>query len=196
VPTERDPDPWITPLEAAEWLAYRARDATEDPEAAVEQRLLPALRAGRLTAGGREGCAGEHREIPLVRWAKAELDVLAAEGGRLWLRHEPRRGPLWDQVLFPREAILELWPAREVGGGAGLGGEAVYRSGLPGQPSSIHLVEAELDRRVAAGRVWKSKAQCGEELAAWLRRAHPLAPRATAKTIINRLRDKIPIAQN
>jgi hypothetical protein len=89
-PAERDPDPWITPLEAAEWLAYRARDATDDLEAAVTGKLLPALRAGRLTAAGREGGAGEHQEIPPVRWARAELDVLAAEGGMLWLGHERR----------------------------------------------------------------------------------------------------------
>lgn len=67
-------------------------------------------------------------------------------------------------------------------------------TGAPGRPTSMHLVERELDRRIAAGDSWPSKVSGAEELSEWLRINHKLAPRLTPKTIKNRLGHKLPIS--
>ena len=72
--------------------------------------------------------------------------------------------------------------------------EAVVRSGAPGRPTSMHLVEGELDRRVAAGVAWPSKISGASDLSNWLIETHPNAPRLTPKTIKNKLGRKIPTA--
>jgi hypothetical protein len=59
----------------------------------------------------------------------------------------------------------------------------------------MHLIEAELDREVAAGRCWRSKAMCAETLVHWIAGAHPGAPQPTAKAIQNRLGSKMPISR-
>ena len=65
-------------------------------------------------------------------------------------------------------------------------------TGAPGRPTSIHLVEAELDQRIAAGDTWTSKTSAAQELSEWLRLNHKQAPQLTPKTIKNRLWRKIP----
>ena len=62
------------------------------------------------------------------------------------------------------------------------------KTGAPGRPSSMHLVEREYRARGDRG---DTKASIGEEakvLSEWLRSTHPDAPRLTSKTIANRLR--------
>jgi hypothetical protein len=115
---------------------------------------------------------------------------------------------IWTDLLISEEQLERLRHAWETQNGsvttqlvpdAGGGRNAeimTYRSGTPGQPSSMHLVEAELDQRVAAGQVWESQRQCAEELEQWLRNAHPKAAPASAKTIKNRLGRKMPTARN
>jgi hypothetical protein len=66
-------------------------------------------------------------------------------------------------------------------------------TGAPGRPTSMHLVEAELDRRIAAGDTWPSKMSAAHELSEWLRLNHNQAPQLTPKTIKNRLWRKMPI---
>jgi hypothetical protein len=66
-------------------------------------------------------------------------------------------------------------------------------TGAPGRPTSMHLVEAELDRRIAAGDTWPSKMSAAQELSEWLRLNHNQAPQLTPKTITNRLWRKMPI---
>jgi hypothetical protein len=58
----------------------------------------------------------------------------------------------------------------------------------------MHLVEAELDRRISAGDNWLNKTSAAEELSEWLRLNHKYAHRLTPKTIKNRLGSKIPIS--
>jgi hypothetical protein len=52
----------------------------------------------------------------------------------------------------------------------------------------MHLVEAEFDARCARGEVAATLTEEAEDLADWLKRAHPSAPPLTPKTIKNNLR--------
>jgi hypothetical protein len=63
------------------------------------------------------------------------------------------------------------------------------RSGAPGRPTSMHLVDAEFERRVKAGIVAPSLNKEAETLAAWLKKNHPTMPAAKASSIRNYLRE-------
>jgi hypothetical protein len=62
----------------------------------------------------------------------------------------------------------------------------IYATGAPGRPSSMQLVEREMDQRAAAGTmITTSMAKESAALSAWLKTEHPLAPRLTPKSIQN-----------
>jgi len=61
-------------------------------------------------------------------------------------------------------------------------------SGAPGRPTSMHLVETEFRRRAEENLTAPTLKDEADILAAWLRRSHPNAPKASTKTIKNRLR--------
>jgi len=63
-----------------------------------------------------------------------------------------------------------------------------YKTGFAGRPSSRPLYFAEMHRRAEAGKLCDSLRSESQELADWLRREHPEAAQATAKTIENGLR--------
>lgn len=71
--------------------------------------------------------------------------------------------------------------------------EAPYCTGLPGRPTSWHLIEGECRRRYQAGERHPNNA--GREMTAewsrvlgtWLSQNHPDAARVTQKTLSNRL---------
>ena len=66
---------------------------------------------------------------------------------------------------------------------------AVIRTGTPGRPTPIYLVEHEFKRRVATGEIEaKSCAAQSRILAAWHAETHPNLPRLTPKTIENHIR--------
>ncbi len=91
-----------------------------------------------------------------------------------------RYGCQWGRLMVLKSDVAKFWPCDE----------AVYpqRSGAPGRPTSMHLVEAEFDARCARSEVAASLAKEAEYLTDWLKRAHPSAPTLTAKTIKNNLR--------
>src|SRR5438477_12125704 len=62
------------------------------------------------------------------------------------------------------------------------------KTGAPGRPTSMHLIEQEFHLRVAAGQICDTLQAESEYLLSWLRQEHPLAPQPTLKTIKNRLR--------
>jgi hypothetical protein len=69
-----------------------------------------------------------------------------------------------------------------------------YNTGLPGKPSSWHLVEAECRRRYEAGERHpndlterESPAEWARVLIDWLANTHPQAPPLTRKALTNRL---------
>jgi hypothetical protein len=61
------------------------------------------------------------------------------------------------------------------------------RTGLPGKPTSWHLIEAECRRRYQAGERHDTKAEWARQLRAWIISQHPGMPPPTEKTIANRL---------
>lgn len=64
----------------------------------------------------------------------------------------------------------------------------IYKTGLPGQPTSKHLFEAEFIRRKQSGLQLGSLKSEAIYLAQWLKDTHPHAAPATPKTIENNLR--------
>jgi hypothetical protein len=64
-----------------------------------------------------------------------------------------------------------------------------FRSGAPGKPSSIRVVELEHQRRLAAGEAIESVVKEAAHLKDWLDRHYPDAPKTTKKTIENRIRE-------
>lgn len=63
----------------------------------------------------------------------------------------------------------------------------LQRSGAPGRPTSMHLVEAEMVRRSACGALESSMALEAGALASWLERTHPAMPALGKKRIQNAL---------
>jgi hypothetical protein len=64
-----------------------------------------------------------------------------------------------------------------------------FRSGAPGKPSAIQLVEAEHKRRLDCGEALTKVSKEAAHLEVWLNGKYPDAPRTTAKTIENRIRE-------
>lgn len=64
-----------------------------------------------------------------------------------------------------------------------------YRTGAPGRPTSVHLVEEELRRRANAGELSATLQSEAENLSKWLADRHPKAARMKAKSVANRCRD-------
>lgn len=91
-------------------------------------------------------------------------------------------GPMMARwVEVSRSDIDRLWPDQSSG--------AIYRSGFQGQPTSKHLIEAELHRRGESGEISQTLAAEFEYLVGWLKQTYPAAPTPTAKTVKNNIRD-------
>ena len=86
-------------------------------------------------------------------------------------------------LMVLKSDVAKFWPLDEAAG-------VVYplRSGTPGRPTSMHLVEAEFEARCARSDVASSLGEEARYLVDWLRSAHPNAPQLTDKTIKNNLR--------
>jgi hypothetical protein len=64
----------------------------------------------------------------------------------------------------------------------------LFRSGGPGKPSAMRLVEKEHRRRLDGGEAAKNVGEEAAHLKIWLDGTYPSAPQTTAKTIENRIR--------
>jgi hypothetical protein len=63
-----------------------------------------------------------------------------------------------------------------------------FRTGAPGKPSAIRIIEGEHQRRIARGIALDSVGKEAEYLKDWLDSKYPDAPQTTKKTIENRIR--------
>jgi hypothetical protein len=106
----------------------------------------------------------------------------------------------WDQSFWEDGILIlqdgtRLFDVRVTPATAGAEGSP-YRSGMPGRPTSIALVEEEFERRKRAGELAPSLTKEAEYLRDWLVKTHPAAPSMTDKTIGNRLRSDYRAASN
>ena len=98
----------------------------------------------------------------------------------------------WHHLLIEASELAALQAA------AGLADQISVpdiRTGLPGRPSPMHLIEVELLEWIDGGRQWKAKADCCRELVDWYSKTYPNLPKVSAKTVGNRLRGKIPVTR-
>jgi hypothetical protein len=66
----------------------------------------------------------------------------------------------------------------------------IYKTGLPGRPTSIHLIRQEFLARAERNETKERLVQEADALSAWLKKAHPAAAPVKSKTIQNALRDE------
>lgn len=133
-----------------------------------------------------------HAPLDLILSDEMYLQSYAYTGEKNWLEGLDdsllkRRGPKWARLVVMRADVANLWPFAQAGGELSDPDPLTYRSGGPGRPSSMYLVEAEFQRRCGSATVDVSMAKESVYLAAWLRSAYPTAPPLTPKTIQNRL---------
>jgi hypothetical protein len=149
-----------TGAHASERLAF------ERVYAAFIERLV----AGELTGLVQDDPPfGPWRPIPPHGWRS--MQVIDVEAGSF------RAGGAVLQAVQIVEGRYE--PATEITG-----------SGSPGRTTSKHLFMAEHRRRCEAGIAMAAVKAEAAHLEAWMRKHHPGAPGATAKTIENNIRDE------
>jgi hypothetical protein len=85
---------------------------------------------------------------------------------------------------LPQELFALAGGSQQIDNNAAEG--VTYRTGLPGKPTSWHLVEHEVRRRYAAGER-SSIAAWARVTSAWLEMEHPSAAKPTLKTLSNKL---------
>jgi hypothetical protein len=79
---------------------------------------------------------------------------------------------------FCREDVLRIWPDTNV----------IVGTGAAGRPTSWHLVEPEAERLIGQTDCPKTLKNFSVQLAQWLKRNYPQAPRMTPKAIENKAR--------
>jgi hypothetical protein len=96
----------------------------------------------------------------------------------------------WEDVHLEREAFV-LW-LRDMGGSVKEclvadvpGNQKLYKTGLPGRPTSIQLILQMARKRLDAEDYPETFTKFAEELAEAFAAAEPDAPRATVKTLTN-----------
>ena len=190
---------------AAQWIATRGGSINFDPcdesvwaEAYAE--LLARIASEQVTVIGTKD--GTRQPVPAYHFAGCRVDYpfsdtpfdrLLSEDLYLWSvvyldeEHwlkgpgdclEDRRGPQWERLMVLKSDVATCWPFEPP------------RTGAPGRPSSMYLVEAEFEARCKRGEVADTLRTESEYLASWLRTSHPGVPPLTPKTIQNRLREK------
>jgi hypothetical protein len=97
-----------------------------------------------------------------------------------------RNGVKWSRLLVRKSDVAQHWPFASVEK-TGSAHPTTARTGAPGRPSSMHLVEAEYRARWARGEIEVSMSAEAEKLAEWFEQTYPTLPRPTAKTIRTRL---------
>jgi hypothetical protein len=94
-------------------------------------------------------------------------------------RLKNRRGVRWRRLQALKADVARCWP---------FGKSQDHRTGAPGRPSRMHLVENEYRSRCQRGVALTGVNAEARVLAEWFRATHPDAPSLTAKTIANKIR--------
>lgn len=196
---------------AAQWIASAAGERDFDPEDDGVWRpayaaLIDAISGGEVAISGvargaREAIDGVVFAGCAVSYPFGTTSLELMFRGSFYLRSYPyfdaeswrdglgdafenRWEKRWTQLMVRRADVARLWP---FGRCAPVLDEttirAGYRSGAPGRPSSMHLVEEEFEARCARGEVEESVSREADVLCKWRLVEHPNSPNLTAKTI-------------
>ena len=188
-------------LDCAYWDLYQVTDwnRPRGRQLSIDQ-LLIGLQEGRIVATGRRvideangrSKLGDREPISALAW----LDLIIVEcdyGFDLYVKEwnvredEGDIGRLaWEGVRIKREDVLAFWAPLD----ASSTQEPAVRSGLPGRPTSKHLVEQEFERRIKAGEVAPSLQAEATYLKDWLEKNHPDAPSSGLSAIQNNIRER------
>ncbi len=160
---------------------------TEEIVARIDTAFLDRLRRGELTAWARDASPlAPFREIPASAWKVLPIGDIVA--GRLKVPGGPE---LFDIHVGPKVTHPSSPPAQPAAAPQEPPAPQPPEptTGAPGRPSSMHLVEAEFERRCATETLAPTLKEQARLLEEWFRRQYPETQPVTAKTIENRLRD-------
>jgi hypothetical protein len=212
------PDPPLRPLEAFRVILraqYRKRPALADEIADIGWFLSRQAREVIIELGEtpnnpplREDLTAQEREEFAAAWAACKTLRESVKQGKVRLR-----GRLPDDLvprdIDPQDAMegeLVIWNdmldmgrekkpyrnvyciAEDVRGFAGVADQ--YKTGEPGRPTSMQLVEAEHGARWERGEALQKIGAESKILSEWLKQTHPRAPRLKDKTIRNNLAEE------
>lgn len=198
------------PLAASLTLAEVGRFVSETTGEADKRRVADALvnagASGAIQATGRRHASAhpklqqyfahpvlyDRENVPAAYWSVGPIDWQLSRIAR------------YDEVRIERAEIQRwLGASSATGPAAQEAGANVPRrdatvapadekvisiqTGLPGKPTSWHLIEAECRRRYEAGEQHDAKAEWARQLRAWIVSRHPGMSPPTEKTIANRL---------
>ncbi len=156
----------------------------------IEPTLTNALIEGRITASAADAVSHRPVEVPSLHWAHIEI----TDSADLCFSHTTGK-VAYSDVKFLRSDVMGVWSPSSEDESSG----AKSRSGAPGRPTSMHLVEAEFRRRMSEGVVEPTTEAEAIVLKSWLEKVHPGETPLTKKTIQNRLpsiRRKLQSARN
>ena len=130
--------------------------------------------------------------------AEADLATLEAQGiPPAWRGRDIRvhllEGEIWEHFVNSSRTDKRYWSQVNVMAkglkDARLNPKDVTRTGAPGRPTCMHIIQPEFRRRVENGEIEPTLAAQSKVLAAWFEKSYPDLPRPTPKTIANKLRD-------
>jgi hypothetical protein len=151
--------------------------------------LRTALGVGALTAYVRDPDTGERLRLTQESWD----GLVVLTGGDLSNFVNPddpgNPGPYTTvrgarRPIFFVEGEFTQWLAIACGKPA----QSIYRTGVAGRPSAVGFIDAELERRAAAGLIEETLKRQGEVLLEWLQQEHPQAPPIQLRSVLNHLR--------
>lgn len=151
----------------------------------ANKSLKAACVGGKIDVTGVPADGGERQLVPPEAFRYA--DLIVEDGGALY--REPKLGGqmLFHNLRFSRDKVQKL--GREDSNSSVEAGVS-DRSGAPGRPSSMHLIVAEFERRIAAGETCQRVSHEAAELFHWFETQadYKRMARATASTIENQIR--------
>jgi hypothetical protein len=208
------PDPPLTPLKAFQDILraqYHKRPALADEVTDKDwflsrqaHKVILVEETSNTDPPLREDLPAQEREEFAAAWTACKTLRTGVQQGKVRLRGR-LPGDDFSRDIDPQDAMdgeLVIWDdtldmgrekkpyrvrciAEDIQNLAAITDQ--YRTGAPGRPTSIQLVEAEHRARWDRGEALESIVAESEILEKWLKRIHPTAPQLTNKTIRNNL---------